>query len=101
MKIILAVTIFAILGLCYAAPAAPSSQQDLDVDDLINRLQQWKQSLTDEYEGEMPRYQRASNRYNYPPSPYRGYFFGERSHRSLDSLGGGNLLKRALPIQLH
>uniref|UniRef100_A0A336LZW1 CSON008840 protein n=1 Tax=Culicoides sonorensis TaxID=179676 RepID=A0A336LZW1_CULSO len=38
----------------------------------------------------MERYQRANNHYQ-PRLPYRGYFYGDRSHRSLDSLGGGNL----------
>lgn len=47
------------------------------------------------YDGEVPsspfmeRYQRAASNFHFAPrSPYKGYFFGERSHRSLDSLGG-------------
>lgn len=65
MKIVMAITVIALIGLCHANPV-PNNQvwsrnvcvciknienhillQDVDVDELLNRLQQWRQSLSD------------------------------------------------------
>ncbi|XP_063707935.1 uncharacterized protein LOC134836685 isoform X3 [Culicoides brevitarsis] len=102
MKLLLASALCFLFAISFATPFVAAASQEIDVDDLINKLQQWRQNYNEGYEPDMAppylqRYQRANSQYQ--PLPYRRYFFGERSHRSLDSLGGGNLLKRSLPTQ--